>query len=349
MRKPRTKDWTTDGTQKMRANAGIKIPTTTRKSQQSTDARLLDALECSLGPQPDSILSRELDVGCLELGEIIDVQMMQSLLEHLDDLAHMPMAIIDAKGKLLVVVGWQEICMRFHRVHPDTCKNCLEGKTHLTADIAAGEFKLYKCKNNLWHVATPILVGERHLGNLLSGQFFLEGEPVDYEFFRAQAKQCGFDEMEYLAATEAVPRLSREVVNTGMAFLVKLAQMLSQMGYNNIRLARSVEATKQAQARTAERETWFRTLFETIPLSVTLIDPRSRRLLQFNDAAAKDLGYTREEFAKLTIDDIDAVHSPQQLDEHFAERSRSGDFAVFERKHRTNLARFGMSWYTAAI
>ena len=65
---------------------------------------------------------------------------------------------------------------------PGYLQNCLEGKTHLTADIAAGEFKLYKCKNNLWHVATPILVGERHLGNLLSGQFFLEGEPVDYEF-----------------------------------------------------------------------------------------------------------------------------------------------------------------------
>ena len=97
----------------------------------------------------------------------------------------------------------------------------------------------------------------------------------------------------------------------------------------------AIEELKQAQARVAERETWFHTLFDTIPLSAVIIEPDSRKLLQFNDAAANDLGYTREEFAKLTIDDIDAVHSSRQLDQHFEERLRSGDSAVFERKHRT--------------
>jgi PAS domain S-box-containing protein len=96
-----------------------------------------------------------------------------------------------------------------------------------------------------------------------------------------------------------------------------------------------IEELKQAQARVAERETWFHTLFDTIPLSVVLIDPHSRKPLQFSDTAAENLGYTREEFAKLTIDDIDAVNSPQQLDQHFKERLRSGGLAAFERKHRT--------------
>ncbi len=96
-----------------------------------------------------------------------------------------------------------------------------------------------------------------------------------------------------------------------------------------------IEELKQAQARVAERETWFRTLFDTIPLSAVIIDPRSRKLLEFNDAAAKELGYTREEFGKLRIDDIDAVHSPQQLQGHFEALLRSGEIAVFERKHRT--------------
>ena len=35
--------------------------------------------------------------------------------------------------------------------------------------------------------------------------------------------------------------------------------------------------------------------------------------LQFNDAAAENLGYTREEFAKLTVHDIDPVYTVQQL------------------------------------
>ncbi len=96
--------------------------------------------------------------------------------------------------------------------------------------------------------------------------------------------------------------------------------MLSHMGYNNLNLARSVEDMKQAQALAAERETWFHTLFDTIPLSAALIDPETLEFLQFNDAAAENLGYTREEFAKLTVHDIEAAHSPQQLDKLIAQR-----------------------------
>src|ERR1019366_4905408 len=97
---------------------------------------------------------------------------------------------------------------------------------------------------------------------------FFDGEPLDCDLFRAQAKQYGFNEEAYLAALRAVPRLSREAVNTGMAFMMKLAHMLSQTGYNNLKLARSLQDTKQAEARATERETEFHALFNQIPLSV---------------------------------------------------------------------------------
>ena len=93
----------------------------------------------------------------------------------------------------------------------------------------------------MWDIATPLLVGGKHVGNLFSGQFFFEDEPVDRELFRSQARRYGFDEQEYLAALDAVPRLSRESVDTGMAFFMKLARMLSQLSYGNIQLARSLE------------------------------------------------------------------------------------------------------------
>ena len=94
-----------------------------------------------------------------------------------------------------------------------------------------------------------------------------------------------------------------------------------------------IEEIKQAQAYTVERETWFRALFDTIPLSAVLIDARSRQILEFNDLAAVGLGYTREEFAQLKIDNIDADSSPQER--HLAEPSRPGGLGVFEKKHRT--------------
>ncbi len=126
----------------------------------------------------ESILSPEGEIGNLDLADIIDVPKIQSLMDEFHKLVGIPMAIIDLKGNVLVGVGWQKICTQFHRVHPETCKHCLESDLQLTAGIAPGEFRLYKCKNNMWDVATPIMVGGQHMGNLFCGQFFFEGEAV---------------------------------------------------------------------------------------------------------------------------------------------------------------------------
>jgi|GEM_PF-618500 len=188
----------------------------------------------------ESILSPEGDIGNLDLGDIIDIQAIQLLMNDFYKLAHLPMSILDLEGNILVGVGWQEICTRFHRAHPDTCSHCIESDTQLSAGIPPGEARLYKCKNNMWDIATPILVGGKHMGNIFSGQFFFEGEVPDYDLFRSQAKRYGFDEEKYIAAVEAVPRLSRTAVDTGMSFFMKLADMLSKLSYGNIQLARSL-------------------------------------------------------------------------------------------------------------
>ncbi len=107
-------------------------------------------------------------------------------------------------------------------------------------DILPGEFKLYKCKNNMWDIVTPIMVDSQHVGYIFSGQFFFDDEPLDYELFRSQARKYGFNEEEYIAALEKVPRLSREAVETGMSFFMKFANMLSQLSYSNTMLAQSL-------------------------------------------------------------------------------------------------------------
>jgi PAS domain S-box-containing protein len=186
----------------------------------------------------DSILSPEGDLGKLELADIIDAQAVQVIMDDFHVFARIPMAIIDLKGRVLVKVGWQDICTQFHRVNPETCKFCIESDTLLSAGVPPGEFKVYKCKNNMWDVATPILMGGKHVGNLFTGQFFFEGELPDRDLFRAQARQYGFDETEYLAALDRVPQLSRETLAKGMEYFKKLADMLSKLGYSNVKLAR---------------------------------------------------------------------------------------------------------------
>lgn len=176
--------------------------------------------------------------GAPRLADIIDPRAVQSLMDDLYEVAHIPMSVIDREGNVLAGVGWQDICTKFHRVNPESRRHCVESDTELSAGVPAGEFRLYRCKNNMWDVATPIMVEGEPVGSVFSGQFFFEGEPLDYELFRAQARRYDFDEAAYVAALEAVPRLSRATLDAAMSFFLKLADMLSQLGHGNAQLAR---------------------------------------------------------------------------------------------------------------
>lgn len=193
--------------------------------------------------------SPALETNCcdLELSEILDVPPVQSLMNDFFDIAHIPMAVMDIRGKVLAGVGWQEICTDFHRLNPDSCRNCIESDTKLSAGTRPGEYRLYKCKNNMWDIATPLMVRERHVGNIFSGQFFFDDEQIDRELFRAQARQYGFDEQRYLAALEAVPRISRDIVQTGMALITKLAHLVSEISYKNAQMAHWMEERKRSE------------------------------------------------------------------------------------------------------
>ncbi|AKB47712.1 sensory transduction histidine kinase [Methanosarcina sp. Kolksee] len=180
------------------------------------------------------------EVANLDLTDIIDVPAIQALMDNFYRLVHIPVGLIDLKGNILAGVAWQDICTKFHRINPETCKNCVESDIKLSVGVPPGKFKLYMCKNNMWDVATPVMVGGKHVANIFSGQFFFEDEPVDYELFRSQARKYGFNEEEYIAAFEKVPRLSKESVNKKMAFFVKLASILSQLSYSNFKLSQSL-------------------------------------------------------------------------------------------------------------
>jgi PAS domain S-box-containing protein len=188
----------------------------------------------------ENILSPDGDIRHLELADVLDAPALQSLMDEFHKLARVPMSVVDLAGRVLVAVGWQDICTKFHRVHPETCKHCVESDTQMTTGVPAGQSRLYTCKNNLWHVATPLVVGGHHVGNVFMGQFFVDDERPDLALFEAQAARYGFDRAKYLAALEAVPRLSRATIADAMAFFLKLSAMLSKLSYSNVHLARAI-------------------------------------------------------------------------------------------------------------
>ena len=212
----------------------------------------------------------------LELSEIIDAHAIQSLMDDFYKLSHITMALDDINGKTLVGAGWQDICTKFHRVHPDTCKQCFESNKILSSVISPGEIKQYKCMNNMWDIATPIIVDDQHIGNIFAGQFFYEDEPIDYEVFRSRARKYGFNEEEYITALEKVPRLSRETVNISISFLMNLGNMISQLSYGNIKLTKSLSERDTLLEALRKSESKYRHIIETAQEGVWEIDRNDR-------------------------------------------------------------------------
>ncbi|MRR07680.1 MAG: PAS domain S-box protein, partial [Deltaproteobacteria bacterium] len=258
----------------------------------------------------ESILDPEGDIGELALADILDAPEIQALMEDLYRITGHKMSIIDLKGQVLVDVGWQDICSNFHRKHPETLKKCLESDSVLTVGIPQGEFRTYRCKNNMWHIVTPIIVGGRHMGNLFMGQFFFSNEEIDYDLFRAQARKYGLPEEEYIAALEVVPRISEELVNLGKAVFLRLTDMFSKLSYANITLAHALaerdRLTETLREANLVVETSPAVLFRWKGEDEWPVELVSGNIIQF--------GYAPDEFLSGSITYSSMVH-PEDLDQ----------------------------------
>jgi signal transduction histidine kinase/PAS domain-containing protein len=192
----------------------------------------------------DSVLSPDADIEEHELSNIIDVSALQSMMDDLYAVTKIGFSVIDLKGNVLVGTGWQDICSKFHRVNTQSLKNCLESDLTLTQSVKQGEFHAFKCKNNMWDIVTPIIIGGKHMANIHSGQFFFENEKVNREVFVAQAEKYGFDKEAYMCAFDKIPRWSREKVDNLMIFYTKMADVISKLSYSNLKLAKLLTEQK---------------------------------------------------------------------------------------------------------
>lgn len=305
--------------------------------------RLLAASEAATKEKLRVILDPDEDLSGLKLADIIDARALEGMMRDFYEITGFLTAVLELDGTILVAVGWQDICTKFHRVNSESCRHCLESDTELTRGVPFGSFRAYRCKNNMWDMVTPIVVGGRHLGNLFIGQFLYDDEEIDVEAFRAQARRYGFDEPAYLAALGRVPRFSRKMVERALSFYSRLAEMISSLSFASIKLARAVAEKERvaenlrrdiaerevAEARLRESEERFRSVFERHSAVKLLIDPRSGAILDANFAAADFYQRSREELRALKVQDLN-VMPPEEV-------RKALDETVHDRRHYFEL------------
>lgn len=91
------------------------------------------------------------------------------------------------------------------------------------------------------------------------------------------------------------------LLTSGVPILSPTGELLGYRG-----TARDISARKQAEQALHDREEVMSAIVSQAVDAIELTDLETFRFIEFNDASCRLLGYTREEYARLTVFDIQA-------------------------------------------
>ncbi len=252
-----------------------------------------------------------------KLSDIFNITDLQKLSESFSTLTGSVTAILDLEGNILTASGWQKVCTEFHRVNPITAEKCRESDTVLASKLKAGEkYNVYKCENGLVDVAVPIVIDGLHIGNLFTGQFFLE--PPDEQYFIEQAEACGFDKQQYLAALSKVPIFTEEHIKAVMDYLLNLTHLLGEMGLSKKRALDKSERVFSSYMDSINAYVYIK----DIESNYTFINKKTEQLFKITRA---DLG--KRQYTDFDFFDKQMAEQLRQNDKHIIE---TGEHVEYE-------------------
>lgn len=189
------------------------------------------------------------------LQDIIAINDLREMMRFFHEGAGLAVGIIDNEGDWLISLGWQRICVNFHRINPTTKKKCLLCEARIKEYLQDEDYLVYRCPNGLVEVAIPLILENRTLGYFFLGQFFQT--PPEGDYFRRQALGYGFDVDDYLTAVARVPVVSEQRIDQLIHFFMLFFDLLMRVGAENrqrkIAEREMEQVKKQLEVRVKER------------------------------------------------------------------------------------------------
>ncbi len=264
----------------------------------------------------DALVNPDEDLSELDLVDLLDLQEFDKLFKLFRDMTGIAGGFIGVDGQGYAGNNWQEVCAKYHRANLQSCKQCVESDRLLTADIKAGSYKLYKCFNNLWELATPLFYGERKLGYVVFGQFFFEDEKPNMEEFARQAETYGFDKASYFESLAKVPVFSREYVHSALALFSSICNVLLGLNFSKLKIARHLNERIEMFEMARMGEQRYRSVVESV--SDWIYGTNTDGVLTYvSSKVESSLGYAAVDLVGKTVSYLVCPSSPKQARDEF--------------------------------
>lgn len=238
--------------------------------------------------------------------DIFDIPKLQNLMDSLYFASGISSTITDIDANILVTSGWTKICTNYHQKNIHTQFLCKESVKFSFDNFSKEKsYMCYKCKNGLIHAAAPIVIENIHIATIFLGQFLFE--KPDMEKFREKAKECGFEEEEYLKTVQDIPIYTKEKLDSIMDYFLMLAKLLGEMGLSNIK---ALESKKKVLK---ENEKRIKSIMENTPNVAIQSYDVDGKIMYCNKAFEGLFGWKKEEIIGKNRDVLDLSLEPREI------------------------------------
>lgn len=238
----------------------------------------------------------------IKFKDLINIDILVNMVDHFYAASEIPIGIIDVDGTIHIKTGWQDICTKYHRAHSTTCNRCIISDNYIREHLKDGEHIAYKCLNNMWDIATPIIVEGYHIATIFLGQFFYDDEVIDIEYFRAQAKEFDFDENAYLDALDKVPIFSKRKVHHILEYYSGLVRALAESGLRRLEY-------EDSQAKLKKSEEYLNKIFNSVSDAIIIHDANGN-IVNVNSCTPAMTGFSVKELRNMNIKTLISENSP---------------------------------------
>ena len=235
-----------------------------------------------------------LKISNYNFSDLVDIEEFKKVLDSFYKVTGIPNGLLSNDAQIISKSGWSDACEIFHRINPQSNKDCLLNNKDWIYTLKEKEIISSSCKNGLLIYATPIVVQNQLIAVLFLGQIF--DKPFNLDFFKERSLKYDFDEKTYLETIEKIPVISKDKMKSIMECVANMAEILAQCSLSKFEKISLEKDLKQTNIEKID-------LLDILKFSPTGIgwSNSNGEIEYINEQFTKLFGYTLEDIPTIEV------------------------------------------------